>query len=334
MVSIIMPVYNSEKYIEESIKSVLCQSYNDFELIIVDDCSSDGSRKIMQGMADKDDRIKVIHLEQNKGVANARNVGMENAAGEYIMFLDSDDIFFPDAVKILVDRMKKTGADMTIGNYRYRYEYKKKYVQGSHLNDMLYEGEDVAKCMHLSCLHGIRIVKTEMIRRFDIKNPLLRMGEDLSFHNICLSRCRSIATVSDNVLTYRMHEGSTSKTYGEKILDFIKAFHIIEDNYNKAGLGKLNNDFLYDELFYVVGNIKKLPRYMTKKERDKIFDALTGFADDKDFADIAEAKTIEILKEYRKAKQRKTLYTSRATTIAYRVLRKVKNTAYAMKRWK
>ena len=76
MVSIIMPVYNSEKYIEESIKSVLCQSYNDFELIIVDDCSSDGSRKIMQGMADKDDRIKVIHLEQNKGVANARNVGM------------------------------------------------------------------------------------------------------------------------------------------------------------------------------------------------------------------------------------------------------------------
>ena len=124
MVSIIMPVYNSEKYIEESIKSVLCQSYNDFELIIVDDCSSDGSRKIMQGMADKDDRIKVIHLEQNKGVANARNVGMENAAGEYIMFLDSDDIFFPDAVKILVDRMKKTGADMTIGNYRYRYECK------------------------------------------------------------------------------------------------------------------------------------------------------------------------------------------------------------------
>ena len=73
---------------------------------------------------------------------------------------------------------------------------------------------------------------------------------------------------------------------------------------------------------------------MPKKERDKIFDALTGFADDKDFADIAEAKTIEILKEYRKAKQRKTLYTSRATTIAYRVLRKVKNTAYAMKRWK
>lgn len=93
LVSIITPVYNCEKYVEETIKSVLSQGYENWEHLIVDDASTDGTRKLLDKYQDIDPRIKVIHLEQNGGVANARNVGIYTAKGEYVAFLDSDDLW-------------------------------------------------------------------------------------------------------------------------------------------------------------------------------------------------------------------------------------------------
>ncbi|MFB6340428.1 glycosyltransferase family 2 protein [Saccharicrinis sp. FJH62] len=95
LVSIITPSYNCEKFIGETIKSVLVQTYTDWELIIVDDCSSDSSVKVIQSYADVDSRIRFFELKQNKGAANARNVALSKVRGEYVAFLDSDDIWFP-----------------------------------------------------------------------------------------------------------------------------------------------------------------------------------------------------------------------------------------------
>jgi len=102
-VSIIMPVYNTEKYLEEAIKSVLGQSYSNFELIIVDDGSTDNSLNIIKEMANQDERIVVISLEENKGCAVARNEGLKRARGEFITGMDSDDIMLRDAIKTRVE---------------------------------------------------------------------------------------------------------------------------------------------------------------------------------------------------------------------------------------
>ena len=98
--SVIMPVYNTEKYVEAAILSVLNQSYTDYELICVNDGSTDGSAHILSAFMDK---IKIIHNDSNKGPHCVRKVGVQNASGDYILFLDSDDWLECDALKILAE---------------------------------------------------------------------------------------------------------------------------------------------------------------------------------------------------------------------------------------
>ena len=98
-ISIIVPIYNVEKYLSRCVDSILNQTFTDFELILVDDGSTDNSGKICDEYAEKDCRIKVIHKD-NWGVSSARNVGLENSVGEYIMFCDSDDFVEKNAVSV------------------------------------------------------------------------------------------------------------------------------------------------------------------------------------------------------------------------------------------
>lgn len=100
-VSIVMPVYNAERYLRESISDILAQSYTDYELICVDDGSKDGSGKILDSFSNKDERIKVIH-QANKGGGIARDNGLKQAKGKYVLFLDADDRFEVDLIKTIV----------------------------------------------------------------------------------------------------------------------------------------------------------------------------------------------------------------------------------------
>ena len=90
-ISIIMPVYKSESYLKMSIESILYQTFTDFELLLVDDCSPDNSGAICDEYAEKDNRIKVLHLEKNSGAGNARNEAMKVVTGKYLCFIDADD---------------------------------------------------------------------------------------------------------------------------------------------------------------------------------------------------------------------------------------------------
>jgi len=106
-VSIITPAYNSEKTIGEAIQSVLNQTYQNWEMIIINDCSRDQTLQIVITYSLKDNRITVIDLERNNGVANARNIGIKKAKGRYIAFLDSDDLWSPQKLSKQVDFMKE-----------------------------------------------------------------------------------------------------------------------------------------------------------------------------------------------------------------------------------
>ena len=107
LVSIITPCYNSEKFIEECITSVLNQSYRNWEMLIVDDNSSDNSSVLIKSYSKQDDRIKPIFLNDNLGSAMARNKAISVAKGKYIAFLDSDDIWLPKKLEIQIHFMKK-----------------------------------------------------------------------------------------------------------------------------------------------------------------------------------------------------------------------------------
>ncbi len=117
-VSVIIPAYNVEKFIGECVESVLAQTYTNIEIIVVDDGSSDSTADICERLSEKDGRIKVIRGSRG-GVSHARNTALDNATGEYIMSVDSDDIIEPDMIKIHYDKLISTGADVVASGLNY-----------------------------------------------------------------------------------------------------------------------------------------------------------------------------------------------------------------------
>lgn len=119
-ISVIIPVYNVEKYLPACLDSLLSQSYRELEVLLIDDGSTDDSGRICDEYAKKDYRIRVIH-QKNGGAANAKNTGLRAATGKYLTFLDSDDYLEPDAYKYMLNRMKETGADVVQCAFRLVY---------------------------------------------------------------------------------------------------------------------------------------------------------------------------------------------------------------------
>lgn len=129
LISIIVPIYKVEDYLEKCIKSILNQTYKNIEIILVDDGSPDGCGKICDDYAKKDERIKVIH-KRNGGVSEARNYGIDIATGRYILFVDSDDFVDENMCETLIKESKKNDSDIVIGNF---YAVRK---NNCHINEM------------------------------------------------------------------------------------------------------------------------------------------------------------------------------------------------------
>lgn len=131
LVSVIIPNYNSEKFIAETIESVLAQTYENFELLVIDDCSSDGSAAILEEYAKKDSRIRLFRNERNRGAAYTRNVGLREARGKWIAFLDSDDVW-------LEEKLEKQVAFMQENGYAFTYTYYSRMDEDSQdLNEVI-----------------------------------------------------------------------------------------------------------------------------------------------------------------------------------------------------
>lgn len=124
--SVIIPIYNAEKYLRECIESILSQSYREWELIAVNDGSSDNTRDILDGYQKRDERIKVFH-KNNEGVAIARNVGLKQVTGDYILFCDADDLMLPGTLQAIADSLERNPVDYL------RYEFKTIDAQGNDL---------------------------------------------------------------------------------------------------------------------------------------------------------------------------------------------------------
>ncbi len=122
LVSIITPVYNAERFLEDTIKSVQKQSYKNWELVLVDDCSKDSSSEIIEKFQNSDDRIRYIKLEKNSGAAISRNTGIKNAKGRFIAFVDSDDLWEETKLEKQIEYMLKENIGFSFTSYRYMRE--------------------------------------------------------------------------------------------------------------------------------------------------------------------------------------------------------------------
>lgn len=118
LVSVIMPAYNCQAFLRDSVSSVIAQTYPDWELLIINDASTDDSLAVARELAASDARIRVIDLEKNGGVAQARNAGLKAARGRYVAFLDSDDLWLPEKLRTQLEFMQHSDAAFTFTQYR------------------------------------------------------------------------------------------------------------------------------------------------------------------------------------------------------------------------
>lgn len=191
-ISVLIPVYNVEEYLEECVESVLKQSHQDFEIILVDDFSTDKSRTICENLKSKDNRIRTIYHSKNKGVSASRNTCLRAAIGKYIAFVDSDDLIKPDYLKEMYDIAEKTNADVVAtGGREYRQNEKGEWVEGIKielakeqlsLTENLTERLSLMSAFKLSPTVWSKLIRRSVIEENEICHFEAIQFEDVLFH--------------------------------------------------------------------------------------------------------------------------------------------------------
>lgn len=209
-VSIIVPVFNTEKYISECITSILSQSLSDIELILVDDCSTDNSLSIIREFEQMDTRITVVESTKNTGVGEARNKGIDVARGHFISFVDSDDFVKEDMFEKLYFQAIKDRADLVLCDTgTYSSDGKEKSVWYKPIY-----GKAELKDIYHNTQPSARIVSKELIDRIHFRF-LPGMGEGTYFE--LMIHAENITTVPEKLYVYRSRAGSLSTTPNPEI---------------------------------------------------------------------------------------------------------------------
>ncbi|MCL2853636.1 MAG: glycosyltransferase [Defluviitaleaceae bacterium] len=240
-VSVIMPAFNAEATIAEGLDSVLAQTFEDWELIVVDDASTDNTAEAARSYAAKDSRVKLLASETNQGVAAARNQGIQAAGGEYLAFLDSDDLWRKEKLEKQVRLMEEQGAVISFTGTAYMNSAGKmsKYVLRAVEN---FGYDDLLRRNIMSC-------SSVMVRRDSmVPFPQGYMHEDMAAWLLILKRCGQAYGLDEPLLIYRMGEATKSSNR-------IKSARMNLGTYREVGYGRVASTILM--LRYAIHSISK-----------------------------------------------------------------------------
>ena len=223
MVSVIIPVYNVEKYLRQCIDSIINQSYENLEILIIDDGSTDDSGRICDIYAERDNRIKVHHIE-NRGLSAARNYGLNHATGEYISFIDSDDWFELDAIKTVIGIAENSGADIVCFKHITEYNGSRKVLritkQKNHNTNSynVFNGESIMEeyCTGTSIGFGAwsKIYRKSIID--EVRFPEGRNFEDVATIYKVVLKAKRIACIENRLTHYRARKTSITRSHDLK----------------------------------------------------------------------------------------------------------------------
>lgn len=212
-VSIIIPIYRAEKYLDKCLKSVIGQTYNNLEIILVDDGSPDNCAQICDDRAKQDFRIKVIHKE-NGGVSSARNAGLDIVTGEYVTFIDADDWVDKDMIESMLKLAEEKNSDIAICDF-----YFEDAVHGTSClktQKRTYEEEEILENYLLDRLRPeacAKLIKTDIIKRNHLRfDSDFDYGEDMLFNYLVMKHARSLCNLGKCKYHYLQNSGNSSTT--------------------------------------------------------------------------------------------------------------------------
>ena len=230
-ISVIIPVYNVEKYLKKCLDSLLNQSFQDIEIICVDDSSPDNCPQILDDYASKDKRIIVIHKE-NAGQGVARNAAMKKAKGKYIFFLDSDDWLQENALAKMYDKMEKDNLDILFFNvYKHFedtgekvfYNFIKPYY--TKFKDKTFSAKDAKDILFSTNALPFRIYRHESMKKYNFRFTEHRHWEDYLPYLAFLPRCEKIGLIEEPLLNYLIRKNSSTRTSERCFQDCFNSFY-------------------------------------------------------------------------------------------------------------
>ena len=277
-ISIILPVYNVEKYLSQCLDSIVNQAFKDFECICVNDSSTDNSLTILQKYASKDNRIKIINQE-NKGLSGARNAALKVITGKYITFIDSDDFISSDYLDKLINIAEKENSDIVYCGHKIYYSLDNKYEKGPNrekLNKLFFEYSksqkrdkqleyllDIVENSRSACM---KLYKTNVIKDNDIlffEN--IYAEEDFSFNILANLYSKKINFLDEEMYYYRKQTNSITTNKENVRVNAIKAFALLTKELERRELLKNNEvlkKFVLSKFILIIG--KKISKSKQK----------------------------------------------------------------------
>ncbi len=276
IISVIIPVYNVEKYLPECLDSVINQTYSSLQIVLVDDGSTDNSGKICDDYAKKDNRITVVH-QANQGAGAAKNVGLDLVEGEYLSLIDSDDYIDLDFYEILVSRIEKHNADVVQCLFRNTFvnnSYDRKYNFLSTSNRVLSSKKYLFEMLYdwKYAVFWNKLFNTSLLG--ETRFPVGRKIDDDFFTYKLICNAKRIVNINDVLYNYRMRQSSVMNVNDKDRLmkDRIDCF-VERYNYIKNAFPILSYDYYYhfsDFLLYTYNSTSsvELKEYLEKHLKD------------------------------------------------------------------
>lgn len=255
LISIIIPIYNAEKYLSECIYSCLCQSYENLQIVLVNDGSLDGSEKICKEFEDRDNRILYIR-QDNAGVSKARELGVKNAKGEWIFFVDADDVIEKNALQILIDNSKEK--DIIIANL----EEEMGHVPINMIISSITSEKYLKLLLKRKVLLGpvAKLFRKTLFTPFTFDIPSsIKIGEDMIMNIRLALMAKSVKLLPDFVYKYNRTNGITAKK-SWNIKDFLLVYKTIRKSFSLDLQKKYSYDlflcFLYNFIWMIKDNLR------------------------------------------------------------------------------
>ena len=275
-ISVILPVYNSQKFIKKAIESVLDQTFSDFELIIVNDGSTDSTLDIIRDFKDK--RIRLLN-QSNQGPGAARNNALEMADGDYVMFLDSDDWYSPDALETAYNEASKFNTDMTFFqmiNYNDGEIYENdwfdlKTFDESFENMVFTPAETPGSIFDLSVGVCQKIYNTKFLKSINARFPEGIFFEDMPFFYYVYLKCRRISIIKRHLYYRRKHDGSITHVVDEKFYDTVEAGQVLMRIFIENGWYE---QYKFDLLAYKINGPRFALRDLPSEYKQHMFELI------------------------------------------------------------
>ena len=254
LISIIIPVYNVEKYIDKCIESIVGQSYDNLEIILIDDGSTDNSAGKCDEWKKKDDRIKVIH-KKNGGLSDARNSGIQVANGKYFMLVDSDDYVHKNIVEFLYKNIIEYDADISFCDFRKYRENENIKLDSEHIAKRVFNSEEYFRNFYgsISTQSTVAWAKLYKAELFDeVCYPVGKLREDEFTTYKLVHKANRIVYVDEKLYYYLIRENSIMlKTDIKKFVDYIQALYernqFISENYSE--LKEIDGEYCIQEMY-------------------------------------------------------------------------------------